>query len=71
MSAPGLPEAGTSPYKVYAKHAKEPAIAELGEVYAASVDDAVVFAHTLYDERRWEHLFIVPRGSVTTIVEAD
>jgi hypothetical protein len=56
-------------YGVYARHDKEPSIRQLGEVHASTVDDAVVFAWTLYDERRWQDLFIVPQSSIITLIE--
>lgn len=61
----------THGYLVYAKHAKEPALHECGEVHAVDVDDAVVFAHTLYDERKWEDMFVVPRSAVVTLIEVE
>lgn len=46
-------------WQVYARHAREPALHQVGEVRAANADDAAVFAWTLYDERRWAELFVV------------
>lgn len=56
-------------WRVFARHAREPALRECGEVHAANEDDAVVFAHSLYDERRWDEMFVVPSAAVATIVE--
>lgn len=55
-------------YQVFARHDKEPALHQVGEVQAETDADAVVFAHTLYDERRWREMFVVPRTAVTTLI---
>ncbi|HSK97736.1 MAG TPA: hypothetical protein VK891_14035 [Euzebyales bacterium] len=55
-------------YQVFARHDKEPALRHVGEVQAASDDDAVIFAHTLYDERRWQEMFVVPQSAIVSLL---
>jgi 1,2-phenylacetyl-CoA epoxidase PaaB subunit len=59
---------GQRAYQVFARHDKEPALHHVGEVQADSDEDAVVFAHTLYDERRWQEMFVVPSTAITTLI---
>lgn len=54
-------------WQVYARHSREPALHQVGEVRAASADDAAVFAYTLYDERRWDEMFVVRADDVTIL----
>lgn len=58
-------------FEVFARHGREPRLHHLGQVQARTETDAVVFAYTLYDERRWEDLCLVPRTSITTLREVD
>jgi 1,2-phenylacetyl-CoA epoxidase PaaB subunit len=53
---------------VFARHDKEPALRHVGEVQAESDDDAVIFAHTLYDERRWREMFVVPQSAIVRLI---
>lgn len=62
---------GLRGYQVFARHDKEPALHQIGEVQAETHADAVIFAHTLYDERRWQDMFVVPRGAVTILIEPE
>ena len=55
-------------YQVFARHDKEPALRHVGEVQAESDDDAVIFAHTLYDERRWQEMFVVPQSAIVSLL---
>ena len=43
-------------------------IRHIGQVDAVTLDDAVVFARTLYEEWKWSDMFIVPRRAITTLV---
>jgi 1,2-phenylacetyl-CoA epoxidase PaaB subunit len=58
-------------YAVYARHDKERRVHQVGEVHATSEDDAVVFAYTLYDERRWQDLFIVPQAAIVSLIRPE
>lgn len=58
-------------YEVFARHAKDDALAHVGMVRAADADDAEVFAFTIYDERKWAELVVVPRSSIVTVVPPD
>lgn len=55
-------------YEVFARHETEPALHHVGEVQAETDADARIFAHTLYDERRWQELFVVPRSAIVTLL---
>lgn len=59
------------PYEVFSRHASDAAPRHLGEVLATSDDDAVVYAYTLYDERKWKDLFIVPKSAITQLIEPE
>lgn len=58
-------------YQVFARHDKEPALRHIGEVQARTDDDAIVFAYTLYDERRWQDLFVVPQSAMIPLVHPE
>lgn len=60
-----------APYEVFARHHKDPAIQHLGEVRAVDADDAEVHAYTMYDERRWAELFVVPRDRMIEVLTPD
>ena len=66
MTLPGRQH--VRPYQVFARHDKEPALRHVGEVQAESDDDAVIFAHTLYDERRWQQMFVVPQSAIVRLI---
>lgn len=57
-------------WEVFARHAREPALHHVGEVRAVDASDAVVFAYTLYDERRWDEMFVVDASDVTILKQA-
>jgi 1,2-phenylacetyl-CoA epoxidase PaaB subunit len=59
---------GVRAYQVFARHDKDPALRQIGEVQARTDDDAVVFAYTLYDERRWQDLFVVPQAAIIPLI---
>jgi 1,2-phenylacetyl-CoA epoxidase PaaB subunit len=54
-------------YEVFARHGSEP-LRHVGSVRAASPEEAGVFAYTLYDERGWSELFVVPRDRLVRVV---
>jgi len=58
-------------YQVFAKHDKEPALHHIGEVQAETDDDAVIFAHTLYDERRWQDMLVVPQSAIVALLRPE
>jgi 1,2-phenylacetyl-CoA epoxidase PaaB subunit len=59
---------GLASYEVFARHDSEPELAHIGQVQAANDEDAVVFAFTLYDERKWQDMIVVPRSAMTTLI---
>jgi hypothetical protein len=58
----------TEPWEVYARHDREERAHYLGTVRAVGPRDAKVFAYMMYDERRWQEMFVVPRAAVIPIV---
>ena len=55
-------------WAVYARHDREERAHYVGEVRAVGPKDARVFAYMLYDERRWQEMFVVPRAAVVSVV---
>lgn len=55
-------------YEVFARHDREPELRHIGQVRADGDRDAVVFAYTLYDERRWQDMFVVPADAMHQLV---
>jgi 1,2-phenylacetyl-CoA epoxidase PaaB subunit len=60
--------AAAEPWEVFARQDAELPIRHIGRVDAATLDDAVVFARTLYEEWKWVDMFIVPRAAIVTAV---
>jgi hypothetical protein len=60
---------GTEPWEVCARQETKIPIRHIGRVDAATLDDAVVFASTLYEEWKWSDLFIVPRRAIDQVVK--
>ena len=58
-------------YEVFARHDSEPVLSHLGQVQAGDDEDAVVFAFTLYDERRWQDMVVVPRSAISSLIEPE
>ncbi len=58
-------------WEVFARHSREPALHHVGQVQAADASDASVFAYTLYDERRWDEMFVVEGGDVMVLKEVE
>jgi 1,2-phenylacetyl-CoA epoxidase PaaB subunit len=55
-------------FEVFARHDREPELHHIGQVRADRERDAVVFAYTLYDERRWQDMFVVPTSAIHRLV---
>jgi 1,2-phenylacetyl-CoA epoxidase PaaB subunit len=55
-------------WEVYARHDREERAHHLGTVQAAGPKDAKVFAVMMYDERRWQEMFVVRRTDVIPVV---
>jgi 1,2-phenylacetyl-CoA epoxidase PaaB subunit len=58
----------TEPWEVYARHDREERAHYLGTVHAVGPRDAKVFAYMMYDERRWQEMFVVRRTDVIPVV---
>lgn len=58
-------------WEVYARHDREDRAHHLGAVRAAGARDARVFALMMYDERRWQEMFVIPRSQVITVIEPE
>ena len=56
------------PWEVFARQDSRIPIRHVGRVDATTVDDAVVFASTLYEEWKWSDMFIVPRREIEQLV---
>ena len=55
-------------WEVFARHDREERAHHLGTVTAAGASDARVFAFMLYDERRWQEMFVAPRSAVVHVI---
>ena len=55
-------------WEVYARHDREASAHHVGTVRAAGPKDARVFAVMMYDERRWQEMFVVPRAAVVSVI---
>lgn len=55
-------------YEVFARHNPDHPLRHIGTVEAATLDDAEVFATTLYEEWKWIELFIAPRRAIVDVV---
>jgi 1,2-phenylacetyl-CoA epoxidase PaaB subunit len=60
-----LPE----PWEVFARQDRQIPIRHVGRVDASNLDDAMVFAVTLYEEFKWTDMFIVPRREIDQLVK--
>lgn len=58
-------------YEVFARHGRDGASHHIGLVRAASEQDAAVFAYTIFDERKWAEMFVVPRAALRTVIPPD
>ena len=43
----------------------------MGTVSAAGPGDARVFAFMLYDERRWQEMYVAPRSAVVRVIDPE
>jgi len=57
------------PWEVFARQDTHVPIRHIGRVDASNLDDAVVFAVTLYEEWKWTDMFIVPRREIDQLVK--
>jgi hypothetical protein len=56
-------------WEVFARQDPAIPLRHIGRVDdAATVDDAIVFAYTLYEEWKWADMFIVPRRRIEQLV---
>ena len=55
-------------WEVYARHDREERAHHVGTVRAVGHKDARVFAFMMYDERRWQEMFVAPRAAVVSVV---
>jgi 1,2-phenylacetyl-CoA epoxidase PaaB subunit len=55
-------------WEVYARHDREASAHHVGTVRAAGPRDAKVFAFMMYDERRWQEMFVAPRSAVVPVI---
>jgi 1,2-phenylacetyl-CoA epoxidase PaaB subunit len=58
-------------FEVFARHDREPQLRHLGQVQADTRTDAVVFAYTLYDERKWQDMFVVPKRDIVQLIRPE
>jgi 1,2-phenylacetyl-CoA epoxidase PaaB subunit len=58
----------TESWEVFARQDGNLPIRHIGTVDATNVDDATVFAYTLYEEWKWADMFIVERSDTTQVV---
>ena len=59
----------TEPWEVFARQDAKIPIRHVGRVDAATLDDAIVFAATLYEEWKWNDMFIVRRSEIDQLVK--
>ncbi|HET9243238.1 MAG TPA: hypothetical protein VFN99_07320 [Gaiella sp.] len=57
------------PWEVFARQDAKIPIRHVGRVDAATLDDAIVFAATLYEEWKWNDMFIVRRSEIDQLVK--
>jgi 1,2-phenylacetyl-CoA epoxidase PaaB subunit len=60
--------AAAEPWEVFARQDDQIPIRHVGRVDASNLDDAVVFAVTLYEEWKWTDMFIVPQRAIEQVV---
>ena len=58
-------------WEVFARHDREARAHHVGTVQAAGASDAKVFAFMLYDERRWQEMFVAPRSAVVRVIDPE
>ena len=55
-------------WEVFARHDREARARHVGTVRAVGAKDAKVFAFMMYDERRWQEMFVAPRSAVVPVI---
>jgi 1,2-phenylacetyl-CoA epoxidase PaaB subunit len=58
-------------WEVFARHDRETSAHYVGSVRAAGAKDARVFAFMLYDERRWQEMYVAPRSAVVHVIDPE
>jgi 1,2-phenylacetyl-CoA epoxidase PaaB subunit len=58
-------------WEVFARHDREARAHHVGTVQAAGASDAKVFAFMLYDERRWQEMYVAPRSAVVHVIDPE
>jgi len=58
-------------WEVFARHDREERAHHVGTVSAAGASDARVFAFMLYDERRWQEMYVAPRSAVVHVIDPE
>ena len=58
-------------WEVFARHDREERAHHVGTVAADGASDARVFAFMLYDERRWQEMYIAPRSAVVRVIDPE
>ena len=61
--------AAAEAWEVFARQDARIPSRHVGRVDATTLDDAVVFASTLYEEWKWTDMFIVPRRAIEQLVK--
>ena len=62
----------TKTYEVFAARAgADQLLRHTGSVRASDPKTAAVFAHTMYDEWRWQAMFVVPREALIVVKKAE
>lgn len=61
--------AAAESWEVFARQDARIPIRHVGRVEATTLDDAVVFATTLYEEWKWTDMFIVPGRAIDQLVK--
>lgn len=56
-------------WEVFARQDARIPIRHIGRVDATTVDDALVYARTLYEEWKWADMFIVRQREIATVVK--
>jgi 1,2-phenylacetyl-CoA epoxidase PaaB subunit len=68
VDRPGAVSRSSEPWEVFARQESGIPIRHIGTVDASNLDDATVFAYTLYEEWKWADMFIVRRDDVEQVV---
>jgi 1,2-phenylacetyl-CoA epoxidase PaaB subunit len=63
--------AAAEPWEVFARQDQKIPIRHVGRVDASNLDDAIVFASTLYEELKWTDMFIVRRREMRRLVKPE